>query len=574
MKLSSRSLVLGALMVGSIVAVNAQVDNNEGSILTKLNDSQPVSVLADEVIAIVGNSAILYSDMEHTAKFIENQRKSQGSLATQTPKEEALGILLAEKLMSTCAVLDSLDKDLPSLDNQIEEEITAMISEAGGIKQLEEKMGKPIYQIRADLLLTSKQQQLAMVMQQNIAMNTKVDYADIAEYTDTIPESAMERIAKQYSYSQIVKSPPQTDERKYAVRERLLEFRKRILADEVSLGVLARLYSMDLGSAQNRGEMGPMLVRQFTGPFAETVLTMKPGEISEIVETEFGFHLIELISLTDDIDPKAHIRHILLKPEFTVTENKDVQRQLDSLVNEINAGNLTFEEVAYDFSDDLETKQNGGKAFNMNRYYQNNFNVKFASTLFYEEELMADARYLTSLDEGEISRPFETMNSKGDIVIKVVRLDKILPAHRANIVEDYDKLAADVLKIKQRREIDQWIEKSIKRVYVELSPEYWDYDLGTDEWVNGAKRSIENRNLDIVLPSYEDIERAVLERASRIANQSRDSVEPTGEKKNNGEVVLDDIEVQERKEAEKEAQKRRGQGSRGTQGYGSGGYRY
>ncbi len=578
MKLTVRNLILGLMLLGGVAQLRAQQSAdtvNRGPILEQLSKG----VLADEVIAIVGNTPILYSDVENTASRILEDRKAKGSLSELTPKEEALQMLLNQRLLSTCAVLDSLDKDMMPLDEEVEAQVAAMAKDAGGIRELEAKMGKPIYQIKADLLLDVRQSHLATLMQQNVVMGVNVEYAEVAQFVDTIPQESLDMIPAQYSYSQIIQSPPKTDERKYAVRERLLEFRRRILAGEVSLGVLARLYSMDLGSASNRGEMGPMPITQFVGPFAETVETLKPGEISEIVETEYGFHIIELISITDDEIPRAHLRHILLKPEFTVEESKNVSKLLDSIAVEVREGRLDFAKAAMEYSDDDMSKQNGGKAFNK-ALYDMTGDIRMASTRFMAEDLRADARYITTLKVGEVSQPYQSMNDKGDLVMKIVRLDEILPAHYANVVDDYDLLAKSAVQFKQAEALNKWIDSSIERVYVELSPEYWSYNLGSDEWVEAAKRSVEHRNLNVHFPSYEEIEQAVIERAARIA-ADREAAEAAGmefveggeTKKKDGQVVLDDIEVQKRKEAEEEASKRKMQQERGK-GYGSEGRRY
>ncbi len=506
--------ILSLLLLVSTRMVSAQESPTPDPLTDQsTGDSTTNYVIADQVIAIVGNAGILYSDIVRTAHAITQKRKEQGSLSDRTAEEEALEMLLVQNLMATCAVMDSLDKDMPSRDVEIESIVGDLVEGAGGVKALEKEMGKPIYQIKADIALEDKQVQLARQMQDFIRYGVDIDYVEVAEFLDTIKTEAMSMIPMQYSYSQIVKIPPQTDERKYAIRERLLEYRKRILAGEVSLGVLAQLYSLDPGSALKRGEMGPMPIMSFTGPFADAIRGMKDGEVSGIVETEYGYHLIELISF-DRKTEMAHIRHILLKPEFTVEESKDVVELLDSIATEVRAERLDFAEAAMQYSDDKATKENGGKAFNKMGYQGD---IRATSSRFVAEELMTEARYITVLNIGDVSQPYEAMDEKGNLVQKIVQLDTIIPAHRANLRDDYDLLEAMAQAQKQSTAIERWIEANIHRVYVLIAPEYLDYDLGGDLWREAALRTQNRENIDVEFPTFEQIEEAVLKRAAQRA---------------------------------------------------------
>ncbi|MEG0033833.1 MAG: peptidylprolyl isomerase, partial [Mucinivorans sp.] len=218
-------------------------------------------VVADEVAAIVGHSTILLSDIEHQAAYIVMQRQQNGTLSTQTPKEEAFEALLMQNVLSQKARLDSIDKELPPLDLTVESEMDRIIAQAGGIKALERQQGKPVYQIRSSIARMVQDMELARLMQSKIRQRTTITYDEVKSYADRIPKDSMQKIPVEYSFSKIVKIPPQTDERKYAIREQLLEYRRRIMAGE-KMSVLARLYSMD-GSAIQGGEMEPQPLQGF-----------------------------------------------------------------------------------------------------------------------------------------------------------------------------------------------------------------------------------------------------------------------------------------------------------------------
>lgn len=461
------------------------------------------SVVVDEVAAIVGNSAILMSDIEKMAARVVEMRKAQGTMSTKTEKEEAFEMLLTQNLLTTRARIDSLEKELSSVDDIVDQKLEKLRIEAGGVAELERKMGKPIYQIRADIALDAKQERLAQAMEQKIRRSTTINHGEVREFIKTIPLDSMDLIPRQYVYSQIIKGPEQTDERRYAIRERLLEYRKRILAGETTIGALAQLYSADPGSARRRGEMGPQHINTFVEPFTEAVRALKPGEVSEIVETEHGYHLIELISFQDGQDPEVYpqvvVRHILLKPEFTVEESRQVENELDSIAKEIRAGRLTFEAAALKYSTDAETRENGGRAYNKAGYFQTGGDIRAASSRFMPDELMpADYMQLSRLKPGEISDPYDkTYDDKGNSVYKIVRLDKIIEAHVANIDDDFDVLQTIALRVKESKVIQEWIDDMIEKTYIEIKPEYMDYDFDRQGWKNAALRSAKGKNVKI-----------------------------------------------------------------------------
>lgn len=519
-----KTVVVGVLLMASqgvvlaqsdtVVVANVALNDANGLVVVGGGDR----VVVDEVVAIVGNTGILMSDIENMSQRVLDQRKAQGTMSDRTEREEAFEILLTQHLMSTRAKLDSLDKEMMMDDSMVESEILRMVERAGSVAQLEKNEGKPIYQIKADITLDVKQMMLAQTMERNIRTNVKVDYQDVADFVNSIPDDEMQIIPVQYSFSQIVKIPPQTDERKYAIRERLLDYRKRILDGEITLGALAQLYSADLLSARRRGELGFAPLERYHAPFADAAEPLKIGEISEIVETENGFHLIELIAknMSDQGVELYNLRHILLKPEFTVEEGKRVVEQLDSVRTVVLDKKLSFGEAALLYSDDVDSKENGGKVFNKMAYEQT-WDIRAASTKFAAEELRADYREISALKVGEISQPYETMDMKGNIVKKIICLDAIIDPHKANVVDDYDLLEAVTLMDKQGKEIEKWIDREIERVYIQIKPEYQDYKFDHSGWVEAAKKTERGENLKVKLPDFDAMMEQAKVRAARNA---------------------------------------------------------
>lgn len=433
--------------------------------------------LVEEVIAVVGSTPVMYSQLESMTTQIIEDRKQNGTKTTQDPRDQAFEALLLQRLLYTQAKLDSLDKDSKPLDEAIQAEVQRQTLEAGSIRALEKRYGKPIFQIKADMQREVELTQLSQQMEQKVRGKVTITYPEVEAFFKSIPTDSLPLIPQQCSYSQIVKMPPATDERKFEIRERLLGYRQRVMDGE-KLAVLARAYSMD-GSASRGGEMTQVL-QGLVAPFADAIRQLKPGQISEIVETEYGYHIIELIDLKDDV---AHFRHLLLKPQFTVAETAQVNRELDSLVKLITDKKATFEEVVVRHSDDADTRQNKGVAFNSQAYMQTG-DPRMATIYYMMDELQPDEyRIIRDMKPGDLSPAFQTIDKKGNIVYKIVRLEKIIPAHPANMELDYDILEVIALRDKQARTIDKWIDEKIKSIDIEINPSMHDVKFDRQGWV-------------------------------------------------------------------------------------------
>lgn len=443
--------------------------------------------VAEEVAAIVGNMTIMMSDIEAEAARIEGDRREHGSFSKRSPHDEAFENLLHQKLLASAAKADSLDKEMRPVDGRVEEIVTSMIKEAGGITALERKMGKPIFQIRTELVDDVTEMQLAQLMEQKVRAKVAVNNADVKAFFTGLPKDSMPQIPQQYVYAQIVKFPPTTSARKFEMREQLLGYRKRVLEGE-KFSVLATLYSADRGSAVRGGEIGPQPLATFMKPFADAIESLKPGQISEVVETEVGFHIIELISLKDG---QAHFRHILLTPDFSIEDMYRAAGALDSVANEIRNGKVTFNEAVVKESQDKQTKMNDGVVFNTNLYYQTN-DLRNASTRFMVDELRADEfRVLSKMKVGEVSNSYES-EDRASKVYKIVKLLDIVPAHQASLKYDYEMIESAALNDKQNRELNNWVDQAINRVYIYIAPEYRNVEFLRAGWVKPFRSLIDD----------------------------------------------------------------------------------
>ena len=447
--------------------------------------------MLDKVVAVVGNSSISYSDVQQAARMITEQRRAEGYTSDRPAQDEALEDLMLQKLLYNQALLDSVEINKADAVQRVEQQVQSMIDHEGSIPALEKKSHMAIYHIR-DLLRRQIEEQLyAQTMQQTIISKTKIVPGEVERYYKSMDKDSLPIIAEQYQYAQITMFPKNIKEAKLRTRERLIEMRERIVTGKTRFSTLARMYSVD-GSAIQGGELEPAPLAGFVKPFADALGELKPGQVSEVVESEFGFHLIQLIDKNGQL---YHCRHILLRPTFTIDEIVAPMRELDSLVNLIKKDSITFEAAARKHSDDKHSKQNGGVVTNhdlLERYSA--YDAKLTATKFLKEDFGAmggksidDYNAIRRLREGEISDPFRSNDLMGNELVKVVKLLKIIPAHNASLEEDYLRLEQMALADKQEREFRAWLDKKIASMYIYIAPEFRTAEFTNKNWVKYSR---------------------------------------------------------------------------------------
>ena len=354
--------------------------------------AQKKLVMLDKVVAVVGNSSINYTDVKQLAAQIMEQRRSEGYTSDRPAQDEALENLLTQKLLYNQALLDSVEISQADVVQRVEQQVQSMVDREGSITAVEKKSHMAIYHIRDLLRRQIEEQSYAQMMQQTVLGATKIIPGEVERYYNSMDKGNLPIIAEQYMYAQITKFPHNMKEAKLRTRERLIEMRERIVTGKTRFATLARMYSVD-GSAIHGGELEPAPLAGFVKPFADALAELKPGQVSEVVETEFGFHLIQLIDKKGNL---YHCRHILLRPTFTIDEIMAPMRELDSIANLIKKDSLTFEEAAKRHSDDKYSKMNGGVVTNhdlLERYSA--YDAKLTATKFLKEDFGAMCLRLT-----------------------------------------------------------------------------------------------------------------------------------------------------------------------------------
>jgi peptidyl-prolyl cis-trans isomerase SurA len=430
-------------------------------------NAQPSGDVIDQVIGIIGNKIILQSDLE--AQY--QQYLAQGNYAEDESRCEVLDQLLLTKLLIHYANIDSVTVSDGQVEGEIEKRIAYFTEQFGGsTEKLEEYYQKSIPEIKDEFKPLIKEQLLAQTMQQKIIGKASASPADVKAYFNSIPKDSLPYINSEIEYGEIAFRIAISQAEKNRVRERLDGIRNRLLKGE-DFATLAILYSQDAGSAKNGGELGFVPRGQFVPEFEAVAYRLKKGEISPIVETKFGFHVLQLI---DRRGETINVRHILLKPEVSNEDLLTTKAKADSVAFKIREGQLSFDEAAQKFSDADDTKNNGG----------NVVNPQTGTTRFEANQIDAMVFFqIDKLKEGEISNPSLITSRDGAQFYKIFLLKKRTKPHVANLTDDYQRIQQAALNHKQAKLMDEWIVRKKKATYIRIDPEFRSCKQ-MEKWIN------------------------------------------------------------------------------------------
>lgn len=449
-------------------------------------------VMLDKVVAVVGNSSIMYSEIDQVARQLVEARRAEGYTSDRDPKNEALEQLLMQKLLYNQALIDSIDVNTGDIVQRVEMRVQQMSDEAGSVLELERKSHMPIYHIRELIRRQMEEQAYATAMQQDVISKVKVVPGEVETFYKGTTKEDLPIIAEQYVYAHITKYPKGMDVAKRRTRERLLDMRERIVTGKAQFATLARMYSID-GAAIRGGELEPTPLSGWVKPFADAVEELKPGQVSEVVETQFGLHIVQLIDKRGNL---YHCRHIVLRPTFTTDEIVTPLLELDSLANLIRKDSLTFEAAALAHSDDKHSKQNGGIVTNHDLLeHYSAFDAKLTATKFLKEDFgigggksIDDYNAIRYMNKGDISTAFRTTDMNGNEMCKIIKLVDIIPSHIASLDEDYLRLEQIALEDKQQKTLEKWLNEKINAMYIYISPEFRDGEFLNKNWVKKEQK--------------------------------------------------------------------------------------
>ncbi len=407
--------------------------------------------LLDKVVAIVGKHPILLSQVEAAYR----EKISEDSSAT---KCQVLEELMFQKLLLIQADKDSVTVTDNEVDAEIGRRLAYYINMFGSQEKFEEFYGKKVNVFKDEVRPEIKDQLIIQKMQQKIIGDIKISPSEVKLFYENIPKDSLPLIPTEYEWSQIVIEPKVSAEAKQLAREQLESYRKRVLNGE-SMSVLAALYSEDPGSAKNGGKYENVARGMMVPEFESVAFKLKPGEVSEVFETPYGYHFIQLIARKGEL---VDLRHILIIPKIQNIDIFKAKQKADSIYNAIVSGNITFEKAAQLFSDDKDTKQNNGTMIN----------PATASVKWEIEDIARLDQNLVVIFEklsvGEITKPIQYTTPDNKPAFRIIKLNNTTPPHRANIKDDYQKLSQLAQLDKQKKIIKKWIAQKTTSTYIRI----------------------------------------------------------------------------------------------------------
>ncbi|MCI5706820.1 MAG: peptidylprolyl isomerase [Odoribacter sp.] len=424
--------------------------------------------VVDKIVAIVGEEIILKSDIENA--YLQEQ--GQGLVSSSSDyKTELLEKQLIQKLLLAQAQIDSISVTEEQVENAVANRIEYFISNIGSQERLEAYFGKSLEEIKDDMRGPLRELLITEQMQQKIVEKIRITPSEVRSYFKRLPKDSLPEMPDRYELQQIVLRPRISDAEKERIRERLREYREQILKGEKTFNTLAVLYSEDPGSATRGGELGYIPRNQLDPAFAEAAFNLKPGKISKIVESEFGFHIIQLI---DRQGEKINVRHILLQPKIAEEEKEEALLRLDTIRQYINENKMTFEEAAMYFSSDKQTRNNGGLVADPQTSESRIARANIPGEM---------AKEINSLKVGEVSMPFVTHSERGQEEYKIVKVKEFYPRHRANLEDDWQNFELMLTNEKQMDKLEKWVKEKQANTYIHIDEEYRKGKFRYDGWI-------------------------------------------------------------------------------------------
>ena len=462
--MSKRIFVLLVILVSLFSFAKAQQSKDSTVVTT------PTGTTVDEVIWVVGDEAILLSDVE--AMRIQGQQEGlrwHGNPDCSIPEQIAV-----QKLYLNQAIIDSVEVTDSEIAQGVEQYLENMISMIGSREKLEEYHKKSLSQIRADLRESYRERQMVQGMQQKLVKDITVSPAEVRRYFKDMPQDSLPFVPTEVEVQIITQQPKVEQEEINRVKEELRDYTDRINKGESSFQTLARLYSEDPGTARRGGELDYTGRGMLDPAFANVAFGLTdPKRVSKIVESEFGFHIIQLIDKRGD---KIKVRHILRKPVVSDEAINKALTRLDSIRTDIVDGKFPFEAGASIISDDKDTRNNHGLMANVTQ--------EGRTSRFKMADLPSEvARAVDTLSVGGISKPFTMINERGKTVCAIVKLKSRIDGHKATITEDFQILKNLVLAKRRNQVLHDWVVKRIKSTYVRINERYRDCDFEYEGWV-------------------------------------------------------------------------------------------
>ena len=443
------------------------------SLLFICNHSNAQNNVIDQVIWVVGDESVLKSEVESARReMLISGSRFDGDPYCIIPEQIAV-----QKLFLHQSKIDSIDVSLSSISREVESNLNRAISYYGSREKLEEYEGKTINELREDLKTRLRENEIVQLTQKKIVGEVRLTPSEIRKYYSSLPQDSLPFVPTTVEVQLMTMQPRIPLKEIDEVKARLRDFTDRVNKNEADFSALALMYSEDTESAKKGGELGFTGKAQLVPEFASAAFSLTdPSKVSNIIESEYGFHIIQLIERRGD---RINVKHILLKPKVPTMEINMLTARMDSIVSDIGNKLYTFEEATGVLSSDKDTRNNKGLMVNKNNYSANGGTSRFEM-----KELSPEiARVVDGMAVGEISKPFTMLDEKGKQVVAIVKLKQRIEGHRANISDDYQALKSIVEADKRNKILKKWLENKIKTTYVWIHNDWKNCDFNYSGWV-------------------------------------------------------------------------------------------
>lgn len=444
------------MLLASLIGSAVWADNIQGVI--------------DEVIWVVGDEAILRSEVEEERLRAQYEGTPiSGDPYCVIPEQMAI-----QKLFLHQAQLDSIEPNESNVSHQVDMRLNYYISQIGSKEKMEEYFRKPMSEIREEMMTQVRNQTVIQQMQAKLTENIKPTPAEIRRYFNSLPQDSLPMIPAQVEVQILSFEPAVPLEETERIKSRLREYAERVNTGKTDFAMLARLYSEDTESAKRGGELGFVGRGQLVPEFAEVAFNLTdPKRVSRIVQSEYGYHIIQLIEKKGD---RINCRHILLKPRISASDKVAAIHRLDSIIQVVDSGKATFEQAVMFFSQDKNTVMNAGLMTN----------EATGSSKFEYGDLPSEiAKQVYQMEVGQVSRPFVMMDeTKNKEVVAVVKLKSRTDIHRANLTDDYQVIKQMLVGTRSAELLHNWILKKQKETYIQIDPNWAGCDFEYPGWVH------------------------------------------------------------------------------------------
>ena len=430
--------------------------------------AQEAENIIDEIIWVVGDEAILRSEVENERKRMLYQgEKIDGDPYGVIPEQMAI-----QKLFINQAIIDSIEVSDEQVEAQVDAQMNMFIAQIGSKEKLEEYLEKPISQLRSEWRTDIRNNGIMQQMQQKLVEDVTITPSEVRLYFERLPKDSIPFIETQVEVQIITLQPQVSKQQVDEIKNRLRDFTNRVNSGESEFSTLAILYSEDPGSAAMGGELGFKAKGAYVPEFSAVAFQLtEPGKVSKVVETEFGYHIIQLIERRGD---RANFRHILLTPKVSAKELTDARARMDTLRMDLDSAKFTFEEAARYLSSDKNTRNSGGMMTS----------ERSGAARMTMDELPAEvARVVARMEVGEISKPFVMKDSKTSRdQVAIVKLKRRIPGHKATYYDDYQTVKEIYEQHLHQEIIENFIREKQKTTYVRIKPGWEKYDFKYPGW--------------------------------------------------------------------------------------------